>query len=227
MLTLTIDQTPRLLLPIKEFRRQFDLPENFGLKTFEKKDWEGRGMLNGSGESLSIVRRRITASIPDEMSLRSIMRDIDALAELFHQELLMANDHIGLRPLELDFAVAGFHDVLQSAGYQLIQLFQRHRDEPRRISDSFNFPELYQNWLDASVRLSNTVYQYKFGGQNFLCQVINYPYGRVGLRVEVAGEIFYVLDTALACPAADFMEKLSREVCEALCQAFVQGVMGG
>lgn len=224
MLTLTIDQAPHLLVPIKEFRSQFDLPEDFSLATFEKEDWEGHTMGEGSGNHLSSVKERILASIPGEVGLRTIMRDIDALSEIFHQELLMANEQIGLRPLKLDFTVAGFRDILQSAGYQLIQLLQRHRDAPLKISESFDFPELYHNWLDASVRLSHKVHKYKHEDQEFLCQVINYPYGRVGLRVKAAGETFYIIDTSLACPAADYMEILCEEVCEAICKAFVKGV---
>jgi hypothetical protein len=124
--------------------------------------------------------------------------------------------------VEIDFAVAGFQDVLQAAAYRLIQLVQIYRAEPGQIAEKFDFSAIYQNWLDDSVRISTTVHLYQQGETEFKVRVLNNIYGRVGLEVEVAGEKHYVLDMGLACPAASYMRGLGGEVAQRLCQNLVE-----
>jgi hypothetical protein len=147
------------------------------------------------------------------------------LAELFRQQLEAINPQIGLRPAEIDFAVAGFQDVLQAAGYHLLQLAHTHRHNPALIGQHLDFAGIHQTWLDESVRVSATVHSYQNEVNQFQVRVIYYAYGRVGLEVTVsAGDCFYVTDSSLACPASGFMESLEEQVAQVLVQAFVRGL---
>jgi hypothetical protein len=127
------------------------------------------------------------------------------------------NQQIGLREVEVEFTVAGLADVLQSVAYQLVQLSHTYRHDPGQVQAHFDFSSLYQNWLDASVRVSATTRIYTQQNVTYQVQVIYNPYGRVGLKVAVAGEVYYVTDLALACPALYYMRDLCGAMAQALC----------
>jgi hypothetical protein len=76
--------------------------------------------------------------------------------------------------------------------------------------------------LDASVRVSTTYQIYTYQNIKYQVQVIYNPYGRVGLKVEVAGEVYYVADLALACPALHYMRDLCGAVAQELCAALIR-----
>jgi hypothetical protein len=223
---LLIEQQYQTLIPMPTFREQWELPQDFGVALFEPKAWADLGSIEGAGRELALVRQRVAQAVPPLLRPADLTAVIETLTRYFEQELQAANVQIGLRVVEIDFAVAGFQDVLQAAAYRLIQLVQLYRAEPGQIMEKFDFSAIYQSWLDDSVRISATVHLYRQGETEFKVRVLNNIYGRVGLEVEVAGEKYYVLDMGLACPAASYMRGLCGEVAQHLCQNLVASLAG-
>ncbi|MCL4301880.1 MAG: hypothetical protein KJ077_39660 [Anaerolineae bacterium] len=222
---LTIDGQPHTFIPLAAFRREEGLPEEFTLAYFEPKDWQGLGTLDGSGKALAALRQRMLEAVPAAVTLAELIPQIQALADHFHAELTAINQQIGLREVEVEFAVAGLADVLQSVAYQLVQLSHTYRHDPSQVQAHFDFSGLYQNWLDASVRVSATTQIYTHQNVMYQVRVIYNPYGRVGLKVEVAGEVYYVTDLALACPALHYMQDLCSAMAQALCTALTHSTL--
>ena len=118
MLQLSLDGHNQTLIPLPVFCTQKGLPPEFQVAYFEPKDWQGLGRLNASGRALAVVKRRVVAAVPKTIPLASLLYQVEALATFFHQELVAINPQIGLREVEIEFAVAGFADVLRSSGYE-------------------------------------------------------------------------------------------------------------
>ncbi|MBE7550210.1 MAG: hypothetical protein HS126_03930 [Anaerolineales bacterium] len=222
---LTIDGQPRTFIPLVAFREQGGLPEEFTLAYFEPKDWQGLGTLDGSGKALAALRQRMLEAVPATVTLAELMLQVQTLTDRFHTELTAINSQIGLREVEVEFAVAGLADVLQSVAYQLVQLSHTYHHDPSQVQTHFDFSGLYQNWLDASVRVSATTRIYSHQNVTYQVQVIYNPYGRVGLKVEVAGEVYYVTDLALACPALYYMQDLCGALAQAVCTALTHSIL--
>ncbi|GIK41689.1 MAG: hypothetical protein BroJett011_55220 [Chloroflexota bacterium] len=222
---LTIDGQPHTFIPLPAFRQQWGLPEEFSLAYFEPKDWQGLGTLDGSGKALAALRQRMLEAVPVTITLAELIFQAQTLADRFHTELTAINPQIGLREVEVEFAVAGLADVLQSVAYQLVQLSHTYRHDPSQVQTHFDFSGLYQNWLDASVRVSATTQIYAQQNATYQVRVIYNPYGRVGLKVEVAGEVYYVTDLALACPALHYMQDLCGAMAQALCTALTRSML--
>ena len=216
---LEINNEIQHFIPIQTFRAQWELPNTFAVSGFEPKDWTGLGSLDGSGERLAIIKQRVLAAIPPHISSAMLLGAVDTLTVKFRQELEAANVEIGLRSSEIDFAVAGFGDVLQSAAYQLIQLLHRYRDSPAEGRQNFSFTAVYQTWLNESTRISTTTFSYTQNQIHFAVRVINNAYGRIGLEVQTGDQRFYVLDTELACPASGYMYDLCNDVAQGLCRS--------
>jgi hypothetical protein len=147
------------------------------------------------------------------------MEAVEGLTSTFQMELEEANMQIGLRPVEVDFAVSGFRDILQAAVYRLIQLFYTRRDKAAGICEEFDFGAIYQDWLNGSVRVSAATHPYQHNNLQLEVRLVYNAYGRVGLEVSTGQETYYVLDMSLACPAAGFMRDVCGEVMQALCRA--------
>ncbi len=221
---LTIDGQRQTFIPLATFRSQWDLPSEFALAHFEPKEWQGLGSLDGSGQALPELRQRLLEAVPQTVPLTELIPQAQAITDCFQRELTAINPQIGLREVEVEFAVAGFADVMQSVAYTLIQLSHTHQHNLAEIKKRFDFPSLYQNWLDASARVSATSHPYL--NREVLCQIqtVYNAYGRVGLKVTVADEVYYVLDPALACPAANYMFDLCDAVAQALCAALTLNI---
>jgi hypothetical protein len=219
---LTIDGQRHIFIPLPAFRQQWGLPEEFTLAYFQPKDWQGLGTLDGSGKALAALRQRMLEAVPAAVTLAELTFQVQALTDRFHTELTAINPQIGLCEVEVEFAVAGLADVLQSVGYQLMHLSHAYRHDPGQIQTHFDFSGLYQNWLDASVRVSATTQIYAHQDIKYPVQVIYNPYGRIGLKVVVAGEVYYVADLALACPALHYMGDLCGAVAQVLCAALTR-----
>jgi hypothetical protein len=219
MMHLTIAGYTHTFIPLQIFRSQWGLPDDFNLAYFEPKDWQGLGSLEGSGKALAIVRQRMIEAVPQTIILAQLISQVEALTNLFYRELAAINSQIGLRDVEVDFAVAGFADVSQSVAYHLMQLSHVYRHDPTQIPLNFDFLAIYQSWLDASARISATTHLYVHENVGYEVQIVYNAYGRVGLKVQVFDEITYVIDMALACPAANYMMDLCGEVAQALCIA--------
>ena len=215
---LTVDHQLRKLTPLSTFQKEHHLPADFGVAHFEPKAWEGLGSMVGSGPALAQIKQTLLQSIPTTIRASQLMMHVDALAHHFRVALEAANEQIGLRPVEVDFAVAGLEDILRDVTYHLIQW--RYRP-PATTSGSapIDFEAIYQNWLDNGTRVAVKPKIYQRGDQTFQVYVIYNPYGRVGLKIEIGDQTYYVADPALACPAAAFMATLAEEVSLAICQA--------
>lgn len=207
------------LAPLGTFRHRWGLPDHFGVAHFEPKSWEGLGTMAHAREPLARLHERVVAAVPAHVALPELLNEVGRLSAYFHQALLVANTQVGLRPAEIDYAVVGFENVLQSVASQLVRLSYTHRSDPSQVAAHFDYEALYQAWLEGSVRLSTARHEYEHEGQRFLVRMINNAYGRIGLAVEVAGECHYLLDSSLACPAANYMKSLCSAVAETLCQA--------
>jgi hypothetical protein len=218
---LKLEGQNRTLISIQAFRRRWGLPASFGVAYFEPKDWEGLGSIEGAGAPLAMIKQRIIEAIEPELTLPGLIAEVDRLTTLFQHELARVNDRIGLRQVELDFAVSGFRDILQAAAYELTQLFYTHRRDLKRACAELDFLAVYQDWLNDWARVSGTKYRYEHAGVQFGVWVIYDAYGRVGLKVEVSGAeaVYYIQDPSLGCPAANYMQDLCGATTQALCRA--------
>lgn len=175
--------------------------------------------MEGAGAVLLAVKQQIIAAVPAQIQPVELTAVVEALTLTFQSELEKVNEQVGLRPVEVDFAVSGFRDILQAAVYQLIHLFYTHRDRRTELCHLFDFAAIYQTWLNGSVRVSAAAHPYQYNGLEFEVRLIYNVYGRVGLEIKMAGEVYYVTDMSLACPAASYMRDLCSETAQALCRA--------
>jgi hypothetical protein len=213
---LTIDGQQRLFTPLATFQAEWDLPAEFGITYFESKDWPV-GTVESAGRALGEIKGAILQAVPSALTRAELLRQPQLLAATFREQLKGANPHIGLTAEQLDFAVDGLQNVLVGVAYHLIQAVQNTKQE----QNTFDFENLYQTWLNESVQLFSKVYTYQQGHRRFEIRMVNYVYGRVGMRIEVEGRVYYVLDMSLACPAWGYMGELCREVAQALSEAFL------
>lgn len=206
-------------LALQTFRLQQGLPDDFAAAYFEPKDWTGLGSISGCGHLLVEMKETVLRAVPSTLKLAELFPLGEALTDLFHQEMVTINPHVGLQEVEIEFAVAGFADVLRGVAFKLIQLSQTHRNNGPEVRRNFDFETVYQSWLDDSTRLSSVTHLYQHHDTTYQVQVIYNPYGRVGLKVQVTGEVYHVIDMNLACPAASYMHELCRDIAVKICEA--------
>lgn len=223
-----INNRNHTLTPLPTFRARWGLPDDFTIACFEAKQWDGLGSVGGAGPALARVKQHLLEAVPPVVTLPGLFGQVDILSNIFQRELEIANRQIGLRQVEIEFAVAGFQDVLQAVAYRLIQLAHACRYDMARLCREFDFRVVYQTWLDDSVRVSATVHPYQHGETQFEVRVIYNAYGRVGLEVRMPdGDLHYVADPSLACPASGYMEILEQQVAQTLCQALARSTLKG
>jgi hypothetical protein len=209
---LTIEGQIHDFIPIKEFRARFDLPLAFGVALFEPKDYAGLGRIDRAGAELNTVRQTVLEAIPDRMPLQNGMAFLSELTALFQRKLYDINPHVGLKDVEIEFAVAGFGDVCQALLYALL----RARAGGNPLPD---FHQLYGEWLDSSVRIFGETYEYTHAGQTWRVRLLAHAYGRAGLIVDTGAETHYVYDPSLGCPAEGYMAALLSDVAERIIAA--------
>lgn len=202
---LKIDGVEQILIPIKEFREDYDLADKFGIVQFEPKDYEGLGSLDNAGVQMNQLRLNVLNSVPDSIQIQMVMSLIDQLQITFQNELYAINDAVSLRDVEVEFAVAGFGDVLRSMIYQTMLFINDKQDMP-------SFWAVYGDWLNNSVRISTQVHQYKYQSEIWEIQIINHVYGRVGLQVTIGDKVIYLMDSVYVCPAEGFMVNLLKDI---------------
>ena len=202
---LVIDNELRRFVPIKSFRETFDLPDTFGVAMFEPKDFRGLGKIESAGPELNFVRRAVLDAIPTEMPLHAWLAYLPNLSRLLENKLHEVNADIGLKSVEIDYAVSGFEDVLQSLLYAMIRARSAGEPTPQ-------FMSIYTTWLNDSVKISSKVHSYIHKGATWAVQVVNNAYGRVGLIVWMDDDTHYVRDVRLGCPAEGFMVTLLSDV---------------
>jgi hypothetical protein len=211
---LTIEGQPRAFVPIKDFRARFDLPPAFGVALFEPKDYAGLGRIDRAGAELNAVRQAVLEAIPAQMPLQNWMAFLPELTALFRRKLYDINPHVGLKDVEIEFAVAGFGDVCQALLYALL----RARAGGAPLPD---FHQIYGEWLDSSARVFGEIYDYTHEGQTWRVRLVAHAYGRAGLMVDTGAETHYVYDPSLGCPAEGFMAALLGDVAERIIAATV------
>jgi hypothetical protein len=213
---LWIDGRAYDFIPLKTFRAEYHLPDSFGVALFEPKDYTDLGSIEHAGEALNQVHDKILARIPDHLSLMDLLACKDDLQNYFHQCLLEINDQVRLHPPEIEFAVAGFGDVLQGLVYALIRHHSTYPDLPPTPD---LFTQAYHEWLMDSVRVSQTLHPYPYPDDAWSVQVVTHAYGRVGLIIHTPHTFHYVYDSRLACPAEGYMHNLLSDMATALLKA--------
>lgn len=219
---LSIDGQTQTLQPLADFRKQWGLPATFGMAHFEPEERTGLGKLEEAGDTLNQIKNTTLKSVAPMVSRSQLFDEAARLAYYFQQTLTTHNHQIGLSLVEIDFARAGFEDILRAVTDQLVRL--SYETTPAQICQQFNFPMIYETWLNNGVRVASTEHHFVHDDRLFLVQVIYNPYGRMGLRITVDDQTSYVLDTTFACPAASYMKSLSETVAQKFCEAFAQGL---
>lgn len=201
-------------IPIRDFRAKYDLPEIFGVATFEAKDYVGLGRIDRAGEALNSVRADVLEALPARMTAQGWLAFLPGLTQFFEAKLNVINPHVGLKEVEIGFAVAGFSDVCHALAYALLRARAAGESLPE-------FRAVYAEWLSNSVRVFSEVHPYTHQGQTWQVRVIAHAYGRAGLLVSAGQSTYYVYDPALACPAEGFMVTLLAEVARRMIAATV------
>ncbi len=212
---LIIDSTMRDFVPIKAFRQAHQLPETFGVATFEPKDYTGLAQIDTAGNDMKDVRDAVLKAIPAHLTLPDLLEFVHTLTQLFRTQIYAINDHVNLKDVEIDFAVAGFSDVCQA------YLYDRIRAHSGKTTPQ-SFSAFYGTWLNDSVRVSQQTHIYTHENAVWSVYVINHAYGRVGLRVHINETTHYIADSTLACPAEGYMFTLLKEVCNTLDEALAE-----
>ncbi len=209
---LRIDETDQNLIPIKEFREAYTLPDTFGIVQFEPKEFEGLGSIDKAGVDMNQLRSNILDLIPAKIDVVRLMTFIDHLQLQFQTDLFNINESIALQDVEVEFAVAGFGDVLRSLMYKIIPAKANQQDMPP-------FDEIYYTWLNDSVRISSQIHPYQHTDTTWHIQIINHVYGRAGLKITIDDAIVYVADGVYLCPAEGFMYTLLKDLAYKIWQA--------
>ena len=222
---LRIDGKDRTLIPLSAFCEQWHLPETFCVAHFEPKSFAGLGSLEDAGAVLTQVKAATVDGVPPQVLMTDLPAQIEAMANLFQHNLEAANPKIGLRQPEIDFARAGFEDILHAVVDQLVRLYQDYRATPHQIQTAFDYAAAYQIWLNNSVQVGTDAKTYQHREQRFTINLIYDAYGRVGMKIQQSEAAYYVADTALGCPAAGYMYGLCEAVAKRFCQAFVAALV--
>jgi hypothetical protein len=202
---LTLDGTAYDFIPIKDFRAAHHLPLEFGVALFEPKDYTGLGRIDRVGAELHTVRASILAALPERMSANGWLAFVPELSRLFEAQLHGINGQVGLKDIEVDFAVGGFSDVLHAFAYALARAKMAGEPLP-------DFHAVYTDWLNSTMKVFAQSYAFTLGEHNCQVQIVAHAYGRIGLLIQTLNTIYAVYDPALACPAEGFMTALLTEV---------------
>ncbi|GAB1420682.1 hypothetical protein MASR2M15_07930 [Anaerolineales bacterium] len=208
---LVIDGQERELGSLAAFRQAHQLGAEFGIQSLSEKDFEGLAILDGHNhQHLGQIEGALMKAVAAQSEAEGLLDRVDTLQSLFQSSLLAINDEIGLKLVEVEFAEAGFGDMLRLYAYEMIRSRALKQAAP-------DFDVIYRRWLDDSVQLSTPPLRYPYQDEVWELQTIHTHYGRSGLKVRQAnGQIDYLMDGRFACPADGFMQGLLRKVCQAL-----------
>ena len=200
--------------PVKAFRQTYQLPADFGVALFEPKDYSGLGRVDQAGAELNIVRQAVLDALPAQMPLFAWLDFIPSLAQLFQNKLDEINPEVGLKNVEIEYAVAGFRDVMLDFLYAMLRA--RSASEPMP-----DFRQVYFKWLSSTVRISSDTHHYIHEGEMWAVQIVNHAYGRTGLVVWTPQDTHYIQDSAQGCPAEGFMSSLLTDVAKRIAAATI------
>ncbi len=208
-----VDGIERDFTPIKAFRQTFGLPPTFGVQLFEPKDYTDLASIEEAGAELITVRIAVLRAMSQPHTLAEWMQAVPKLVALFNQNLVSINEVVNLKEVEIDFAAAGFGDVLQAVIYELIRARAANHAPPP-------FESIYRKWMYSTVKISQTVHLYPYvENVSWEIQILTHVYGRFGMIVRTADAAHYLVDPALGCPAEGYMATLLAEVAAALYRA--------
>ena len=210
---LAVEGALRDFSPVKVFRHAYNLPASFGVNHFEPKDYTDLGSIENAGAELNTVRAAVLDAIQLPCTLSDWMNAAPDIAALFRLKLLQINNVVHLKEIEVDFAVAGLHDMLQAVIYELVRARASRQPPPP-------FEANNASWLNTSIKLSQTVHLYPYADREvWEIKVLTHVYGRFGLVVRTNDGLQYVYDPALACPAQGYMTTLLGEIAAAIYKA--------
>jgi hypothetical protein len=194
-------RVPQEFVPISDFRDRYALPQHFGVSAFLPKDFTGLASIELAGDALKGVRQAVLDAIPESAPTQGWMGFNLRLQLRFQRALKRANEDIGLKPSEIQYAVAGFGDVIQA--YLHLALRRRLQSLPPP-----GFASVYANWLNESIEVARLMYPYNYQGEIWLVRLVRNAYGRMGMLVQMQGADHYVYDAEQRCPAAGFMASM-------------------
>jgi hypothetical protein len=192
------------LIPIKAFRAVHQLPATFNIGLFDSKDYTGLGRIDEAGAALNQLRTTVMAALPERLLPLNWLSVLPEITRLFETQLYQINDQVGLRDVEIEFAVAGFNDALQAYAYAFVYSITTRTPAP-------NFHSVYTEWLNGTIKIFSQEHSYLLDGESCTIQVIAHAYGRIGLFIQ-ADKSYAVYDPMLACPAEGFMTTLLTDV---------------
>lgn len=202
----TIEGIGRDFTSIKDFRQARGLPNAFGVSLFELKDYAGLGSIEAAGADLQTVRAAVLHAVRLPRLPIEWMVALPALSDVFRDQLYNINDGVRLKAIEIDFAVAGFSDVLHAAIYEQIRA-HASRQVP------IPFESIYRQWLTSTLKISQTAHLYHTpAGAAWEIHIVTHAYGRFGLIAHQGISTDYLYDPALACPAQGYMLALLTDV---------------
>lgn len=191
-------------IPLKDFRATHQLPDTFNINQFEPKNYEGLGSLDTAGTAMNEVREHVLQLIPDKIAFPELLRFIDHIQLQFQTDLFNINSAIALKDVEVEFAVAGFGDVLRAMMYAMIPAKASKEPMP-------SFDSMYYGWINDGIRVSQQIHTYPHNETDWKIQVVNHVYGRAGLQITINDEVVYVADGSHLCPAEGFMYTLLKD----------------
>jgi hypothetical protein len=199
---------PQTFTPLRDFRAAHVLPPDFGVSRFEPKSYDGLGRIDSAGAELNSARQAVIGLVksvgqPEDPTIWLKMSPV--LRDFFQRQLESINSQVGLRPPEVEFAVAGFGDVTEAVIWALLRARATKSAAPP-------FAAIYAEWLNNTVRVSQTTHEYAHGGERWGVQMVNNAYGRVGMYISAGDTVYCVADSGLTCPAEGFMQSLLAEV---------------
>jgi len=209
IMELVINHIRHNLTPIRKFRADYHLSDTFGLSLFEPKNFEGLANLEGSGEALDVLKDAIIHALPPRLTTLPTFDFLEHIVRLFENTLNAVNPLIGLRDVEIGYAVSGFSDILNSWLYDAIRATQTH------IAPT-PFDVVYADWLANSGRRSEKMYTYSYQDDEWKIRFLYNAYGRVGFQVDMSTQTTYVQDTIYICPAEGFIHQLTRDMVKKL-----------
>lgn len=207
----TIEGIPYDFISIKEFRAAHQLPTTFNITLFESKDYAGLGRIDAAGAALNQLRTAVIAALPERLLPLNWLSVLPDITLIFETQLYQINDQVGLRDVEIEFAVAGFSDALQAYAYAFAYANTTHTPLP-------DFQTVYAEWLNGTIKIFTQQHSYLLDGESCTIQVIAHAYGRIGLLIRAAAT-YAVYDPLLACPAEGFMTTLLTEIAAHMRQA--------
>lgn len=202
---LVINHNRQNLIPVRKFRADYLLPDNFGVSLFEPKNFAGLGHIDGAGEALDILRTAIIEAMPPRLTALPTFDFLEHIARLFENTMNAVNPLIGLRDVEIGYAVSGFNDILNSWLYDAIRATQTN-------TTATPFNTLYADWLANSGRRSEKMYTYSYQADEWKIRFLYNAYGRVGFQVDMPNQTVYIQDTVYICPAEGFIHQLTRDM---------------